>query len=75
MNYMTVAQLYEWTKERGLENKCILTFDNYGELCHYVDSGEIEVRGEDLVIQLVEKLAIFMQKWFTIELDYDIIEL
>lgn len=54
MNYMTVAQLYEWTKERGLENKCILTFNNYGELSHYVDSGEIEVKGEDLVIQLVE---------------------
>lgn len=50
MNYMTVTQLYKWAKERGLENKCILTFDNYGELCHYVDSDEIEVKGEDLVI-------------------------
>ena len=62
MNYMTVAQLYEWAKERGLENKCILTFNNYGELCHYVDSDEIEVKDEDLVIQLVEKLAIFYAK-------------
>lgn len=50
MQYMTVAQLYEWAKERGLENKCILTFDNCGELCRYADSDEIEVRGEDLVI-------------------------
>lgn len=50
MNYMTVAQLYEWAKERSLENKCILTFNNYCELCHYVDSDEIKVKGEDLVI-------------------------
>lgn len=48
--YLTVAQLYEWAKERGLENKCILTYDSYGELCHYVDSDEIEVKDEDLVI-------------------------
>lgn len=50
MQYMTVAQLYEWANERGLENKCILTYNNYGELFHYIDSDEIEVRGEDLVI-------------------------
>ena len=51
MNYMTAEDLYIWAKVRNLERLPILTFDSYGELCHYVDSDQIEVsETNDLVI-------------------------
>ena len=52
MQYMTVEELYTWAKKRNLEKLPILTYDNYGELCHYVDSDQIEIsETNDLIIQ------------------------
>ena len=50
MDYMTAEDLYTWAKERNLENLPILTYDNYGELCHSIDPELIEVRNDNLVI-------------------------
>lgn len=51
MQYMTVEELYTWAKKRNLEKLPILTYDNYRELCHYVDSDQIEVsETNDLII-------------------------
>lgn len=50
MDYMTAEDLYLWAKERNLEKLPILTYDNYGELCHSVDSELIKVRDDNLVI-------------------------
>lgn len=47
ISYMTVEELYQWAKARNLEKRTIVTFDNYGELCHYISSNEIEVRNTD----------------------------
>ena len=47
ISYMTVEELYQWAKARNLEKRTIVTFDNYGELCHYISSDEIEVRNTD----------------------------
>ena len=52
MDYMTAEDLYNWAKERNLEKLPILTYDNYGELCHYISSDLIDVsETDDLVIQ------------------------
>lgn len=51
MDYMTAEDLYLWAKERNLEKLPILTYDNYGELCHYISSDLIGVsETDDLVI-------------------------
>lgn len=47
ISYMTVEELYQWAKARNLEKRTIVTFDNCGELCHYISSDEIEVRNTD----------------------------
>lgn len=47
ISYMTVEELYQWAKARNLEKKTIVTYDNYGELNHYISSDEIEVRNTD----------------------------
>ena len=47
IGYMTVEELYQWAKSRNLEKRTIVTYDNYGELCHYISSDEIEVRNTD----------------------------
>ena len=51
MDYMTAEDLYLWAKERNLEKLPILTYDNCGELCHYISSDLIDVsETDDLVI-------------------------
>ena len=47
INYMTVEELYQWAKARNLEKKTIITYDNYGELNHYISSDLIEVTDTD----------------------------
>lgn len=47
INYMTVEELYDWAKARNLEKKTIVTFDNYGELCHYISSDQIDITDTD----------------------------
>ena len=47
IRYMTVEELYNWAKARNLEKKTIVTFDNYGELCHYISSDQIKVTSHD----------------------------
>lgn len=47
INYMTVEELYNWAKARNLEKKTIITYDNYGELNHYIFSDEIDVTDTD----------------------------
>ena len=47
INYMTVEELYNWAKARNLEKKTIITFDEYGDLDHYVSSDQIEVTDTD----------------------------
>lgn len=47
INYMTVEELYQWAKARNLEKKTIITYDNYGELNHYISSDMIDVTDTD----------------------------
>ena len=47
INYMTVEELYNWAKARNLEKKTIITYDNYGELNHYIFSDQITVTSHD----------------------------
>lgn len=47
LRYMTVEELYQWAKARNLEKKTIVTYDNYGELNHYIFSDEIDVTDTD----------------------------
>lgn len=47
ISYMTVEELYQWAKARNLEKKTIITYDNYGELCHYISSDLIDVTDTD----------------------------
>lgn len=47
IKYMTVEELYQWAKARNLEKKTIITYDNYGELNHYISSDEIDVTDTD----------------------------
>ena len=47
IKYMTVEELYQWTKARNLEKKTIITYDNYGELNHYISSDLIDVTDTD----------------------------
>ena len=47
INYMTVEELYNWAKARNLEKKTIITFDEYGDLDHYVSPDQIEVTDTD----------------------------
>lgn len=47
INYMTVEELYQWAKARNLEKKTIITYDNYGELNHYISSDLIDVTDTD----------------------------
>lgn len=47
IRYMTVEDLYKWTKARNLEKKTIVTYDNYGELNHYISSDLINVTDTD----------------------------
>ena len=44
---MTVEELYQWAKARNLEKKTIITYDNYGELNHYISSDLIDVTDTD----------------------------
>lgn len=51
MDCMTAEDLYLCAKKRSLEKLPILTYDIDGELCHYVDSDQIEdSETNDLVI-------------------------
>lgn len=47
INYMTVEELYQWAKARNLEKMTIITYDNYGELNHYISSDMIDVTDTD----------------------------
>lgn len=47
ISYMTVEELYQWAKARNLEKKTIITYDEYGDLDHYVSSDQIEVTDTD----------------------------
>lgn len=47
IKYMTVEELHQWAKARNLEKKTIITYDNYGELNHYISSDEIYVTDTD----------------------------
>lgn len=47
INCMTVEELYRWAKARNLEKKTIITYDNYGELNHYISSDLIDVTDTD----------------------------
>lgn len=47
IKYMTVEELYQWAKARNLEKKTIITYDNYGELNHYISSDMIDVTDTD----------------------------
>ena len=50
IEYMTVEELYQWAKARNLEKKTIVTYDNYGELNHYVSSDLIDVTPTDELV-------------------------
>ncbi len=47
IKYMTVEELHQWAKARNLEKKTIITYDNYGELNHYISSDLIDVTETD----------------------------
>lgn len=47
IKYMTVEELYRWAKSRNLEKRTIVTYDNYGELNHYISSDLIDVTDTD----------------------------
>lgn len=47
ISYMTVEEPYQCAKARNLEKKTIITYDNYGELNHYISSDLIDVTDTD----------------------------
>lgn len=47
IKYMTVEELYRWAKARNLEKKTIITYDDCGELNHYISSDLIDVTDTD----------------------------
>lgn len=74
MDYMTAEDLYLWAKERNLEKLPILTYDNCGELCHYISSDLIDVsETDDLVIQKGNQMT--FEEFLDLDVSYKFVTL